>query len=89
MHSENIVTSRDPACDHLGDTCEDQLGVAAERDAGGAVRDRHRAYACGRHTAQGRYPAATAVSASAKKTRCLTYPPRAIACRALRQSRRP
>lgn len=33
----------------------------------------HRAYSAGRHTAHGRYPAATAVCSSAKNTRFLTY----------------
>src|SRR6266540_986064 len=35
----------------------------------------HAACWAGRHTAQGRYPAAMAVASSAKNTRCFTYPP--------------
>jgi hypothetical protein len=34
---------------------------------------RQRRYSCGRHLAHGRYPAAFAVAASAKNTRCLTW----------------
>src|SRR5262249_27806168 len=49
----------------------------------------HCAYSSGRHTAHGRYPAATAVCSSAKNTRFLTYWPRAIARSAARQSSLP
>jgi len=45
--------------------------------------------ASGRHTAHGRYPAATAVCSSAKNTRFLTYPPRAMARSAAGQSSLP
>src|SRR5258705_13335476 len=46
-----------------------------------AGRDFHCVYSSGRHTAHGRYPAATAACSSAKNTRFLTYPPRAMARR--------
>ena len=46
----------------------------------------HRACSSGRHTAHGRYPAATAVCSSAKNTRFVTYPPRATARSAAGQS---
>src|SRR5439155_23756899 len=49
----------------------------------------HRAYSSGRHTAHGRCPAATAVCWSAKNTRFLTYPPRAMARSAAGQSSLP
>lgn len=43
---------------------------SARRQATGSYRpDRHRAYRSGRHTAQGRYPAASASASSAKNTR--------------------
>src|ERR1700704_2361438 len=49
----------------------------------------HCVYSSGRHTAHGRYPAATAVCSSAKNTRFLTSPPRAMARSAAGQSSLP
>jgi hypothetical protein len=49
----------------------------------------HCEYFSGKHAAQGRYPAAMAISSSTKNTRFPTYPPRARVRRAVGQSSLP